>query len=186
LKNYCAAVVRFGFADKAVDIAPLIALLKNLSVNRRNTPGRVIMSFMTKTTSKYYQSKYPLIKGSTIDEIVPKARAIYSEIDKSTGRRNTYIRSAYFNKEKVFLKPFWEHLYQKRRSERARRLKYYKCALDLIRNTRFEPDFKDDGRGSKNVYYRFYGKSKTGEKFVVQIHCDKRKNKYFMSCYPKK
>jgi hypothetical protein len=141
---------------------------------------------MAKSEIKYYQSKYPLLRGSTIDEIVPKARAIYSRIDKSTGRRNTYVRSVYFKKEKIFLKPFWEHLYQKRHSERARRLKYYECALDLIRNTRFEPDFKDDGRSGKDIYYRFYGKAKTGEKFVVQIHRDKRKNKYFMSCFPQK
>ncbi|MDR1797863.1 MAG: hypothetical protein LBR44_10630 [Clostridiales Family XIII bacterium] len=141
---------------------------------------------MKKEAPKYYHSKYPLLAGSTIDEITPKARKLYNALDKQTGRRMTYIRSAYFNNDKIFLQLFWEHLHQKQHSDRARRLKFYQCALDLIRNTRFDPDFKDKAVKGRVTYYRYYGKAKSGESFIVQIYKDKRGNKYFLSCFPER
>jgi hypothetical protein len=129
---------------------------------------------------KTYKSKYDIITGSTRDEIIPKARKIYNEIAKTT-KRNPYIRSAYFKKEKVFLKMFWEHLFQKSAGERTRRARYYQAALDLIRNTKCEPDIV---KIDSETRYRFYGQTTLGANFVVQIKQNRRNNKYHMSVFP--
>jgi hypothetical protein len=59
---------------------------------------------------KYYQSRVARITGTNYTEIRSKAQALYRDIDVQTGNRNTYVRSAYFGKQKVFLKTFWNHL----------------------------------------------------------------------------
>jgi hypothetical protein len=89
--------------------------------------------------SESYKSKYNKISGNNYSEKERKARSIYNAFSKST-KRQPYIRSAYFNKEKVFLRLFWEHLAQKRRAERERRIVFYNAALDLIRNSRVKPE----------------------------------------------
>jgi hypothetical protein len=129
---------------------------------------------------KAYKSKYDIMRGVSRDEIIPKARKIYNEIARTT-KRNPYVRSAYFNKEKVFLKLFWEHLFQKSAGERTRRAKYYLVALDLIRNTKCQPDVYET---SEEIRYRFYGQAKLGNDFIVQIKQNKRGNKYHMSVFP--
>jgi hypothetical protein len=130
----------------------------------------------------YFQSKYGRISGSDYAEKEQKARKIYSDIAKQT-KRQAYIRSLYFNKEKVFLKLFWNHLAQKRLGDRARRVVYYECAIDLIRNSTVKPSVTELD-GSREIYYRFYGKTRGGEAFIVQIKQNKSGGKYHMSVFP--
>lgn len=123
------------------------------------------------------------LAGTSYDEIYPSSRLLYKKIASNT-KRKPYLRSRYFQGQKVFLDMFWEHLYQKRMIERATRLKYLPCAFDLIKNSCCEPDIKESiGR----IFYRFYGVVLDGSYFCVQIRRDKKTNgKWFMSVFPKK
>ena len=67
------------------------------------------------------------------------ARREYKKIVNLT-KRQPYVRSTYFNKDKIFVAIFWEHLSQKHRKERMKRQKFYNAAIDLLRNSRCEPD----------------------------------------------
>lgn len=49
-----------------------------------------------------FQSKYGLITGSSYNEVAPLARKEHNTIKKMT-RRQPYVRSTYFNKDKVFI-----------------------------------------------------------------------------------
>lgn len=100
-------------------------------------------------------------------------------------KRNPYVRSTYFKKDKVFINLFWQHLNQKPRRDRKRRLKYYECAIDLLRNTPHEPETKPNPNGKNEIVHRFAGLTKDGDLFYVQVKEDKRSdNKYFMSVFP--
>jgi hypothetical protein len=79
-----------------------------------------------------YQTNVSKLTGTDYKEVSHKARAIYKEICSRT-KRKPYVRSVYFKKEKIFLDYFWQHLQEKKWQDRFRRLKYYACALDLIR-----------------------------------------------------
>ena len=129
----------------------------------------------------YYRSNTFKLKGSSRLEIERKAKRYYNEIDKRTEHRQTFVRSAYFGKEKVFLKTFWDHIYKKTPKDRERRLRYYICAIDLIINTRCHPTEKPSG---KETLYRFYGLSKEKDAFIVQIRKDKDNQKFHMSVFP--
>jgi hypothetical protein len=130
---------------------------------------------------KYYQSRFARINGTNYTEIREKAWALYRDIDVQTGNRNTYIRSVYFGKQKVFLKTFWNHLYDKRLGMRIQRMPYYAAAIDLIKNTRVAPEIKYE-LGEK--FYRFYGITRDGYTFIVQIKENKKGEKYHMSMFP--
>ncbi len=48
------------------------------------------------------------------------------------------MRSAYFNKEKIFLDLFWTHLFMKQNQrDRLRRIKFFAVAIDLIMNCHY-------------------------------------------------
>jgi hypothetical protein len=132
---------------------------------------------------KYYQSKYDPIRGSSDKEIFYEARKIFRKYDNK--RRLPYVRSRYFEKQKVFLSMFWRHLNSKDPLERRRRIPFLLCAIDLIQNSPVGPVITNLDE-SKDVYYRFYGKTRSGNKFVVQVIKDKKSNRYFMSCFPVK
>jgi hypothetical protein len=117
---------------------------------------------------KIYKSKYSQLSGTSYDEIVKKAHKEHNEIRRRT-KRQPYIRSKYFKKDKIFINLFWEHLNQKNRNDRQRRLKLYPCAIDLIRNTTFDPIPKPNPNKPGEVLHRFAGESKDGELFFVQI-----------------
>jgi hypothetical protein len=131
---------------------------------------------------KYYQSRFARITGTNYTEVREKAWVLYRDIDVQTGNRNTYIRSAYFDKQKVFLKTFWNHIYDKFVSERKKRMPFYAAAVDLIKNTHIEPETRYE-IGEK--YYRFYGITRDNARFVVQIKENKKGEKYHMSIFPK-
>ncbi len=133
---------------------------------------------------KVYQSKYNKLSGTSYGELERKARKLHNTIVKMT-KRNAYVRSAYFKKDKVFVTLFWQHLNQKSRRDRKRRLKYYECAIDLLRNTPYEPETKPNPNGKNEIVHRFAGLTKDGDLFYVQVKEDKRSdNKYFMSVFP--
>jgi len=91
-----------------------------------------------------YKTKADKVHGSTFSEACKNAFSLYSTIKKRTKRR-PYVRSAYFNKEKIFLELFWRHLHEKlNHRDKLRRVRYFACAVDLIKNSRFDPLSKDN------------------------------------------
>lgn len=115
------------------------------------------------------------------------ARQEFHYIQKRTPRRQAHVRSLYFGKDKVFINQFWDHLNQKNRRDKVRRLRLYTCAIDLICNTRLVPDTTQNPNNSDESLHRFGGKTATGELFYVQIKENKKSNrKDFMSVFPAK
>lgn len=134
----------------------------------------------------YYQSKYDLLLGSSYDEVVARARKEFNTIRKLTKRR-PYVRSKYFRGDKIFVTVFWDHLVQKHPKERRKRLKFYKAAIDLLRNSTQAPDTIFSKSDKDTILYRFYGKTREGLSFCVQVKADKRSGrKDFMSVFPRK
>ena len=136
---------------------------------------------MGKETILYYQSKYTRLSGSNYKDVLGEARSIYAFYSKRT-KRIPYLRSKYYGGDKIFINVFWTHIMQKRINERTRRLKFYNCALDLIRNGRIHPIVKPNPNNKNEILYRFYGKSFDGCIFFIQIKENiKTGNKYLMS-----
>ena len=132
---------------------------------------------------KIYKTKSRVIPGNSYKLVVKVARSIYHDLEKKT-KRKPYIRSAYFNKEKIFFDYFWTHLKQKSVKERMNRLKYFPCAIELIENTKIPPTIKPNPNNKKELMFRFLGTSKFGENFIVQIKLNKKtNNKYLMSVF---
>ena len=71
-----------------------------------------------------YSTKIKKLPGTSYSEVRKEALILFNQIKKKT-KRKPYIRSAYFNKQKVFFDFFWQHLLQKSHKERVRRLKYF-------------------------------------------------------------
>jgi|SRR3989344_1332176 len=133
---------------------------------------------------KVYKSKLRKLTGSEYSEVYPKAFAIYRNLKRKTKRR-PYIRSAYFNNEKVFLDYFWEHLHQKVWRDKVRRLKFYQVALDLIENSKAEPTSKQNPNKSSEILHRFAGITIDQELFFVQIKENKKTDqKFLLSMFP--
>jgi len=131
-----------------------------------------------------YKTQKKKIPGTSFEEVRKSARIIFKEITSKT-KRTPYIRSRYFKKEKVFLNLFWSHLFDKNEKDRVRRLKFYDCALDLIRNSTYDPESRENFQKKDELLHRFYGITINGEKFVVQIKENKRtKRKDLISIYP--
>lgn len=133
---------------------------------------------------KAYRTSTQKITGTSYSEIEPRARYLFN-IERKRTKRNPYIRSAYFKKDKVFLTHFWNHLSQKRQRDRKRRLQYFACALDLIRHSRVEPVTKENPNKSGELLHRFAGITEDNEIFYVQVTENKSTgNKYFISVFP--
>jgi len=130
-----------------------------------------------------YQTKTSRLSGSSWKEVCPKARRLLHAIEKRT-KRQPYIRSAYFKKEKIFINYFWPHLMQKPRRERLERLKILPCAIELIENSHRKPAITISPNKPKEKLYRFAGMTPNQELFFVQIKENKTRAKYFMSIFP--
>lgn len=131
-----------------------------------------------------YPTKMRKLPGSNYSEVRKRALILFNQIEKRTKRR-PYIRSAYFNKQKVFFDYFWQHLFQKNFKERTKRLKYFEAALEVIRKSRNHPTSFENPHKKGEILHRFAGLTKEKELFYVQIKEDKRSGKkYFMSCFP--
>ena len=134
-----------------------------------------------------YQARSNKLAGSNYREVYKEAYLLYKSIKKLT-KRKPYIRSAYFNKEKIFFDYFWDHLQQKRWRDRTRRLKLFSCALELIKKSQIPPSSKDNVDRKNEILHRFAGITKDRERFFVQIKEFKngKKKKYLISCFPLK
>ena len=134
----------------------------------------------------FYQTKIKKLPGTNYSEVKKHASLILNQIKKKTKRR-PYIRSAYFNKQKVFFDYFWIHLAQKNLKEKIRRIKYFSCAINLIENSKIAPISIENTDNRNEMLHRFAGKTKNKEVFFVQIKENKKSDKkYFMSCFPQK
>mgnify|MGYP001563858754 CR=1 FL=1 len=79
------------------------------------------------------------------------------------------------HKEKVFLQLFWNHLHEKLNfRDKTRRIKLFPCALELIQFSRFDPESKENVNRRSELLHRFFGKTKDGKLFFVQIKEEKR------------
>lgn len=88
---------------------------------------------------KAYRTKARKISGTDFHEVRRSADSTYQRL-RSQSKRRTYVRSAYFKKEKIFVDLFWTHLFEKKSWEdRTRRLKLFPAAIELIRHSHFEP-----------------------------------------------
>ena len=133
-----------------------------------------------------YQTNKNKLPGTRYGEVRKQALSIFGQIKKRT-KRQPYIRSAYFKKEKILLNFFWPHLFQKSPGKRFKRLQYFPCAVDLIRNSRIIPTSKENVDNRNEILHRFIGQTKQKEIFFVQIKEEKKSSKkYFMSCFPLK
>lgn len=131
----------------------------------------------------FYQTKSNKLSGSNLKEAVKNARIEYKIITSAT-KRQPYIRSDYFKKEKVFFDYFWDHLSTKSPEERFSRIKYFKAAIELIRKCKNKPLSKKNPNKQSEILHRFMGKTKEGELFCVQIKENlKSGKKFFMSCF---
>lgn len=132
-----------------------------------------------------YKTKTYKLPGTHWWQISKKASGIYKEVCNKTKRR-PYVRSAYFNKEKIFLSLFWQHLHEKVNiRDKTRRLKYLPCALELIRNSRHEPVSKENPNKAGEIFHRFTGIAPDNSIFLVQIKEIKRTGqKWLMSVFP--
>jgi len=132
----------------------------------------------------FYRAKSDVLAGTNLSEVTSQAWRLLHAVERRT-RRQPYIRSAYFNKQKVFVNFFWPHLRQKVPPERTRRLKYLKAALEVIRYSRFHPQTRQNTSKPQELLHRFGGITSGGQKFYAQLKENKRTNRlYFMSCFP--
>lgn len=134
---------------------------------------------------KIYSCKKSKIPGSDYKEVNSQAFLLYQKIRKKTKRR-PYIRSAYFDKSKIFLELFWQHLWGKQNfRDKIRRLRYFPCALELIENSKMKPLSKKNPNKFSETLHRFGGITKDGDLFFVQIKEDTKTNeKWLMSAFP--
>lgn len=132
-----------------------------------------------------YKTKTKKFTGTDFNTVHDQAFGLYTKIKKQTKRR-TYVRSAYFQKEKIFLDLFWHHLFEKSNwRDRVRRMKYFGCAIDLIQNSHFKPNSTKNPNQSSEMLYRFYGTTANDELFCVQIKEKmKTKQKFLISVFP--
>jgi hypothetical protein len=132
-----------------------------------------------------YKTKVRKFSGSDFHEVHQNAFGLYTEIKKKSKRR-AYVRSNYFNKDKIFLDLFWQHLFTKQNwRDRVRRMKYFGCAIELIKKSSFEPKSKENPNKSTEILHRFYGITAEHELFCIQIKEDKKRGqKFLISVFP--
>ena len=133
---------------------------------------------------KTYQTKSNKLTGTDYHEVYKKTFNYYKRIKARTKRRS-YIRSAYFKKDKIFLAIFWNHLNQKNWKDRTRRLKYFPAAIELIRHSKFNPSSEENRNKRNEMLHRFAGITNDNELFYVQIKEEKNSGqKFLISIFP--
>jgi len=132
-----------------------------------------------------YRTKAKKLSGTDYGEVYKKSFNFFKLI-KSKSRRRPYARSAYFNKEKIFLELFWHHINSKENHrDKIRRMKYFPCALELIKQSRLEPVSKENPNKRSELLHRFAGETREGDVFYVQIKEEKRLGeKWLISVFP--
>lgn len=133
-----------------------------------------------------YQTKQRRVAGTRYREVYDDAFYSYLKIRQSTKRR-PYIRSIYFKQQKIFLDLFWRHLHEKNWRDRARRIRFFPAAIELIKYSSFLPISKPNPNHSNEILHRFIGSTRDGEIFYVQIREDTLTgNKSLYSIFPEK
>jgi hypothetical protein len=135
------------------------------------------------TEIKYFKSKYDRMKGTSYGELIGKAHSIVNSYNNNP-RRKENIRSKYFNGDKIFFEYFWQHHSYKPMADRIRRIVFFTAAIDLLMNTRYSPNIEPSKKNKSEIWYTFYGETKSGEKFAVHLKKNQRGNKYLMSVFP--
>lgn len=134
-----------------------------------------------------YGSRLGLVPGTSYAEVMATVRREYHTIQKRTPRRQPYIRSRYFRKDKIFVNQYFEHLNQKNAADRLRRLKFFSAAIDVIRNCPSAPISMQNPSKADETLYRYIATTKDGAPFAVQLRENKiTKRKDFMSAFPVK
>lgn len=134
---------------------------------------------------KIYQTKTKRLTGTDFKEVRAQAFIYYKEIKKRTKRR-PYVRSAYFNKDKIFIDLFWQHLFAKYNwRDRVRRIIYFPAALELLQKSKFNPVSKENRHNSEYILHRFTGTTADKHLFYVQVKQHKKSGKLFLiSTFP--
>jgi len=137
--------------------------------------------------AKPFLVKTEKLTGSSDNKIVIKRAQEYFKALMHKTKRQPYIRSAYFEKKKIFFTYFWKHLYQKPPRERKIRVMFLPCAIELIKNCRNAPESMINTSKEVEIFHRFTGITKGREIFFVQIKENiKTDRKEFMSVFPAK
>lgn len=134
---------------------------------------------------KAYRTKVRKLPGTDFHEVRKRADRVYHQI-RSRSKRRTYVRSAYFVHDKIFIDLFWTHLFDKKSwMDRTRRLRYFEAAMDLIRNSRIDPISEENRNNSGEILHRFAGITPDDEVFYVQIKENKKSGqKFLISIFP--
>jgi hypothetical protein len=133
---------------------------------------------------QYYKTHASKLSGTHWERLMKKAFEQYKNISKKSKRR-PYVRSVYYDKEKIFLGIFWQHLHEKNLLDKARRLALFPCAIELMKKTRYAPTTKENPNKKGELLHRFAGSTPDNEIFFVQIKEDiNTKQKYFISVFP--
>ncbi len=131
-----------------------------------------------------FKTKTNRVPGTRYREVYDEAFGLFSIIKKKTKRR-PYIRSSYFKGQKVFLDLFWRHLHEKNWRDRARRIRFFPAAVELMRNSKEEPQSKENPNDKSEILHRFTGITSDGHLFYVQVREEKRTgNKSMYSVFP--
>lgn len=133
-----------------------------------------------------YRTKAHRVSGTRYRDVYDEAFGLYEVIRKRTKRR-PYIRSFYFKKQKIFLDLFWQHLHDKNWRDRARRIRFFPAAVELLTNTRLSPYSKNNPNRKNEVLHRFLGITYDGHAFYVQVKEDRRKGtRCLFSVFPER
>jgi hypothetical protein len=132
-----------------------------------------------------YHTKSKKFAGTSWADVNKKAFTLYKQIKAKTKRR-PYIKSAYFKKDKIFLGIYWSHLHEKKNlKDKTRRVKFFGCAVELIKNSTFKPASKENPNNKDEIIHRFAGLTADNELFFVQIKEEKRTGKkWLISTFP--
>jgi len=143
---------------------------------------------MPKAPEKTFHSKYDTLPSNYRPILMKIALRIYRNLEAKT-RRTVYVRSSsksYFQGQKIFLNLYFPHLKQKSPRIQVERLKFFEAGLDLVKNTPYEPTIKSNPNKPSEQVMRFWGETRGGKKFCVQVRVNKRGNHYLMSTFPVK
>lgn len=134
---------------------------------------------------KAYRTKSVKIPGTEFGEVHQKALNLYRQI-KTHSKRRTYVRSAYFKKDKIFIDIFWHHLFEKPNwKDRVRRLKFFPAAIEVIRHSKFIPASEENRNKRSEMLHRFAGITDDNELFYVQIKEEINSGqKFLISIFP--
>ena len=131
-----------------------------------------------------HHCRVPPFSCNRYKDMMQQARKLFRTLQRRTKRR-PYVRSAYFRKDKVFFEYFWVHLNQKSLPDRARRLKYLPCAIELIRTSMQSPTTFVNRDEPNAIHHQFKGVTSEKLRFFVIVKQDRASGKkHLLSIFP--